>query len=180
MISFILPWMSFVNNYNEGCVCMCQNVCAVCTLHTVFSLGWMFYINVVFPVFLLWGYSVKCPHSYSKTGLPVCICVFLYLTLTKSSGNCPREFSGTLIGGMTQSLFTRFIVPSPLTTTLRHGNKISGTRWVSVASLGFTCGDSKQILCSGPHTHTNTHRAWLSCRATLATCYFLPQSSGLD
>ncbi|TNN77443.1 hypothetical protein EYF80_012257 [Liparis tanakae] len=46
----------------------------------------------------------------------------------RSSGNCPREFSGTLTGGMTQSLFTRLRVPSPLTTTLRHGNKISGTR----------------------------------------------------
>ncbi len=79
------------------------------------------------------------------------------LTLTRSSGNCPREFSGTLIGGMTQSLFTRLRVPSPLTTTLRHGNKISGTRWVSVASLGFTCRDSKQALCTGLHTHTHTH-----------------------
>lgn len=81
-----------------------------------------------FSCFLALGYSVKSPHSYSEMCLLVCICVFLYLTLTKSSGNCPREFSGTLMGGMTQSLFTRFIVPSPLTTTLRHGNKISGTR----------------------------------------------------
>lgn len=57
---------------------------------------------------------------------------------------------------MTQSLFTRLRVPSPLTTTLRHGNKISGTCWVSVASPGFTCRDSKQASCifsSGLHTH---------------------------
>ncbi|KAA8589895.1 hypothetical protein FQN60_013260 [Etheostoma spectabile] len=63
---------------------------------------------------LIPGESVQGPHSDWKTCM--------------SSGNCPREFSGTLIGGMTQSLFTRLRVPSPLTTTLRHGNKISGTR----------------------------------------------------
>lgn len=110
----------------------------------------------VSPVFFL----LFSPHSHCKTGLVVCVCVCL--TLTRSSGNCPREFSGTLIGGMTQSLFTRLRVPSPLTTTLRHGNKISGTCWVSVASPGFTCRDSKQASCifsSGLHTHTHTHSA---------------------
>lgn len=65
-------------------------------------------------------------------------------TLTRSSGNCPLEFSGTLMGGITQSLFTRRRVPSPLDTTLRHGIKISGTCSASVASLGFICKDSKR------------------------------------
>lgn len=44
-----------------------------------------------------------------------------YITRTSSCGNGPREFSGTLIGGMTQSLFMRFSWLS----MLRDGNTIS-------------------------------------------------------
>lgn len=111
----------------------------------------LLYFPVCFPCFL-----PSLQSSQPQKDRPCCVCLCVCLTLTRSSGNCPREFSGTLIGGMTQSLFTRLRVPSPLTTTLRHGNKISGTCWVSVASPGFTCRDSKQASCifsSGLHTH---------------------------
>lgn len=43
-----------------------------------------------------------------------------YITRTSSCGKGPREFSGTLIGGMTQSLFVRFSW-----LFLRDGNDIS-------------------------------------------------------
>lgn len=54
--------------------------------------------------------------SRREGGPRVCVCVCLLvhvcawvncITRTSSCGNGPREFSGTLIGGMTQSLFMR-------------------------------------------------------------------------
>lgn len=102
--------------------------------------------RVVFSSFLR---RRPTPHPPSQTlTCSLCVC----LTLTRSSGNCPREFSGTLIGGMTQSLFTRLTVPSPLTIMLRHGNKISGRCWVSIASPCFTCKHSRQASCTEVHT----------------------------
>jgi hypothetical protein len=51
------------------------------------------------------------------------------------------------MGGMTQSLFTRLRDPSPLTTTLRHGNMITA------ASLEFTCRE-KHVT----HQYTDTDK----------------------
>lgn len=54
----------------------------------------------------------------------VCICACAWVscvTRTSSCGKGPREFSGTLIGGMTQSLFMRFSWLS----VFRNGNTIS-------------------------------------------------------
>lgn len=56
------------------------------------------------------------------------MCLFVHvcasvnsITRTSSSGNGPREFSGTLIGGMTQSLFMRL----SWLAVFRDGNAIS-------------------------------------------------------
>lgn len=74
----------------------------------------------------------------------VCVCASVhvcawvsYVTRTSSCGNGPREFSGTLIGGMTQSLFMRFSWLS----VFRDGNAIS------LKSLDMTGGTATSSTC---------------------------------
>lgn len=69
-----------------------------------------------------------------------------HITRTSSCGKGPREFSGTLMGGMTQSLFIR-LSWSPL---FRDGNEISikswsGTGGAGGAGPGCTCKMEKMV-----------------------------------
>lgn len=78
----------------------------------------------------------------------ICVCVSererKYVTRTSSCGNGPREFSGTLIGGMTQSLFMRLSWLS----MFRDGNIISfkSLDMTGGTETSWTCGkDRKEI-----------------------------------